>query len=70
MGPEEYFCPTCKKPALPGSRNFPFCSERCRMVDLGQWLTGGYRISRPHGPKDTPIKLPEDAEAAEDHGDG
>ncbi len=30
---------------------FPFCSERCKMADLGQWLTGGYRLSgAPHDP--------------------
>jgi endogenous inhibitor of DNA gyrase (YacG/DUF329 family) len=25
----------------------PFCSERCKTIDLGSWLTGSYRISRP-----------------------
>jgi endogenous inhibitor of DNA gyrase (YacG/DUF329 family) len=25
----------------------PFCSQRCRTIDLGSWLTGAYRISRP-----------------------
>jgi hypothetical protein len=27
--------------------NFPFCSDRCRVIDLGKWATGGYRISSP-----------------------
>ena len=27
--------------------NFPFCSERCKLIDLGKWLNGGYRISIP-----------------------
>ena len=26
---------------------FPFCSERCRMIDLGKWASGGYVISSP-----------------------
>lgn len=26
---------------------FPFCSERCKMVDLGRWLSGDYSISEP-----------------------
>jgi uncharacterized protein len=26
---------------------FPFCSERCRLVDLGKWASGGYVISTP-----------------------
>ena len=25
----------------------PFCSQRCKMADLGNWLDGAYRISRP-----------------------
>lgn len=45
-------CPICGKPVHyePGKRLsefFPFCSERCRMVDLGKWLTGEYAVSRP-----------------------
>ena len=38
-------CPTCKKPVAPESKSFPFCSERCRLVDLGNWLDGRYRIA-------------------------
>ena len=26
---------------------FPFCSDRCRLVDLGKWMEGSYRFSRP-----------------------
>ena len=26
---------------------FPFCSERCRLIDLGKWASGGYVISIP-----------------------
>jgi len=26
---------------------FPFCSERCRLIDLGKWASGGYVISSP-----------------------
>jgi uncharacterized protein len=35
-------CPICGKPAAAGYR--PFCSRRCADVDLGRWLTEGYRI--------------------------
>ncbi|MGH8019900.1 MAG: DNA gyrase inhibitor YacG [Opitutaceae bacterium] len=28
----------------------PFCSERCRMIDLGSWFDGAYRISEPLRP--------------------
>jgi hypothetical protein len=27
--------------------NFPFCSDRCKAIDLGKWASGGYRISSP-----------------------
>jgi hypothetical protein len=26
---------------------FPFCSDRCRLIDLGKWASGAYRISSP-----------------------
>jgi uncharacterized protein len=35
-------CPICRKPATPASR--PFCSERCRDVDLNRWLSNSYTI--------------------------
>ncbi len=41
-------CPTCKDPVPAASAertgDFPFCSERCRLLDLHEWLTGGFRI--------------------------
>ena len=34
-----------------GSEDFPFCSARCRLIDLGKWASGGYVISSPiHDP--------------------
>jgi uncharacterized protein len=38
-------CPICGKPATESSR--PFCSERCRDVDLNRWLSNGYTIPTP-----------------------
>jgi endogenous inhibitor of DNA gyrase (YacG/DUF329 family) len=38
-------CPTCRKIVLKSEPDFPFCSERCRMIDLGKWASGGYVIS-------------------------
>ena len=35
-------CPICGKPATDASR--PFCSERCRDVDLNRWLSNSYAI--------------------------
>jgi len=44
-------CPICGKPAVDGSR--PFCSERCRDVDLNRWLSDSYAIpGRPEADED------------------
>ena len=40
-------CPTCRKIVLRSDEHFPFCSDRCRLIDLGKWASGGYRISSP-----------------------
>jgi len=38
-------CPTCGKLAAWSKQNRwrPFCSERCRLIDLGAWFEGAYR---------------------------
>lgn len=40
-------CPICQKEVAPRTENpsFPFCSKRCRAVDLGKWLGEEYRIA-------------------------
>jgi len=40
-------CPTCRKIVLAADPDFPFCSDRCRIIDLGKWISGGYVISSP-----------------------
>ena len=41
-------CPTCKKQIVKSiDPDFPFCSDRCRVIDLGKWASGGYVISEP-----------------------
>jgi endogenous inhibitor of DNA gyrase (YacG/DUF329 family) len=40
-------CPICKKLVKASDPDFPFCSERCREVDLGKWASGAYVISSP-----------------------
>lgn len=41
-------CPMCKRPVVwDEAPHRPFCSERCRLMDLGQWLEEGYRIASP-----------------------
>ena len=52
-------CPACGEKAAfePWNPWRPFCSERCRMVDLGAWASESYRIpaqpdeERPEGPE-------------------
>ncbi len=48
-------CPTCGETTLfaPSNPWRPFCSERCRNVDLGAWATEGYRVAaKPDDPDD------------------
>jgi endogenous inhibitor of DNA gyrase (YacG/DUF329 family) len=41
-------CPICKKPTESASNpEFPFCSERCRLQDLGNWAAEKYVVSEP-----------------------
>ncbi len=40
-------CPICKKAVKKTDPEFPFCSERCRLIDLGKWASGAYVISSP-----------------------
>jgi uncharacterized protein len=46
-------CPHCRKQApLAGNPYRPFCSERCKMIDLGTWASEGYRIPAEKAPVD------------------
>lgn len=38
-------CPTCRTLVVRSAPEFPFCSERCRLLDLGKWASGKYVIS-------------------------
>lgn len=60
-------CPICGKDLAAGaaleSDHFPFCSKRCRQVDLYRWSEGKYAILEPLSPEDL------DAEAFDSEGD-
>ncbi|MGB0467812.1 MAG: DNA gyrase inhibitor YacG [Pontibacterium sp.] len=47
MSKKTVACPQCKKPALWSEDNAfrPFCSERCRLIDLGAWASEAYQIA-------------------------
>ena len=54
-------CPTCRTLVLASDENFPFCSDRCRLIDLGKWASGGYVISAPvTGPEQLESMRPEE----------
>ncbi len=44
--PRTVECPTCKKPVEWSERSKyrPFCSERCKLIDLGEWVSENHRI--------------------------
>ena len=44
-------CPQCGKEVVwnSDSRYRPFCSERCKLIDLGQWAAESYRIPQDEG---------------------
>ena len=48
-------CPHCKKELVYLNRKdlpyFPFCSELCKLIDLGAWLDARYRIEEPMSPE-------------------
>lgn len=43
---KKIICPICKKETRWDDNAFrPFCSERCRLIDLGEWASERYRIA-------------------------
>jgi endogenous inhibitor of DNA gyrase (YacG/DUF329 family) len=63
-------CPICKTPVESGvNPDFPFCSERCRMKDLGNWAAERYVVSEPvfdEEELDDDLKRPGDAADADE----
>lgn len=44
----KYHCPKCAAEVnYPRDKEFPFCSKRCRLMDLGAWSEEEYKITRP-----------------------
>jgi endogenous inhibitor of DNA gyrase (YacG/DUF329 family) len=43
-------CPLCGvavATTAPRASHFPFCSQRCQLIDLGKWLDEEYKVSEP-----------------------
>jgi endogenous inhibitor of DNA gyrase (YacG/DUF329 family) len=58
-------CPICKAPTDSAIHaDFPFCSERCRLLDLGNWAAERYVVSEPVIEEDM-----EESPAPRDHND-
>ncbi|MFZ0958107.1 MAG: DNA gyrase inhibitor YacG [Candidatus Sulfotelmatobacter sp.] len=57
-------CPICKKNVKSTDADFPFCSDRCRIIDLGKWASGAYVIASPVTDADEGVRdrNPEDSE--------
>ena len=55
-------CPICGKsfsiPSLDALPSFPFCSDRCKLVDLGRWIDGDYAIAGPPAPTPGDASVP------------
>jgi len=52
-------CPICRKKVQRDGEFMPFCSDRCREIDLGNWASEKYVISTPADPhelEDIPIE--------------
>ncbi|MDP9053842.1 MAG: DNA gyrase inhibitor YacG [Acidobacteriota bacterium] len=56
--PRSIHCPVCKKPVKLTHTEAPFCSTRCREIDLGNWAMEKYVISTPAHPQ--PDREPDD----------
>jgi uncharacterized protein len=61
-------CPTCAAPVIwgPDAKFRPFCSERCRLIDLGAWGSEKYAI--PAGGPSDGLELNDGLEGSGDSG--
>ena len=57
-------CPECGAMSefSPSNAFRPFCSERCRLIDLGVWASEGYKIPAPISPEDLDLEDFNDAQ--------
>jgi endogenous inhibitor of DNA gyrase (YacG/DUF329 family) len=67
-------CPTCARAfaiaKLADLPSFPFCSDRCRLIDLGRWIDGAYTIPGPESPSaEDPAAEQKGAPAGDDEGE-
>jgi len=53
MKPKFVACPICSQPSLfdPTNAYRPFCSKRCKLIDLGEWASDSYRVPLNEAPE-------------------
>ena len=59
-------CPICRKEVQPDNPFVPFCSDRCRIIDLGNWASEKYMISTPADPQEIPDHPEQELEEEDD----
>lgn len=66
----EVKCPQCGRLTLysPENPSRPFCSERCKLIDLGEWASEGYRIPVKPSSSDALSSDPEQDDPESDEG--
>jgi len=47
VSPRQSMCPICGAAVQEHAPSYPFCSDRCKTIDLGRWIDGRYFVSRP-----------------------
>jgi hypothetical protein len=59
------YCPTCKKAGTWTKENIfrPFCSDRCKLIDLGEWASDTYRIPDEKDKNSPPTSAESDNES-------
>jgi hypothetical protein len=62
--PTTVSCPTCRAdvPWSSASPFRPFCSRRCKLIDLGEWVSEGYRVPSDQDPTEADFDTPPDSQ--------
>ncbi len=55
-------CPICKREISLDDPYAPFCTERCQLIDLGNWASEKYVISTPVDLRENDTRIPDDDE--------
>ncbi|HXK61908.1 MAG TPA: DNA gyrase inhibitor YacG [Acidobacteriota bacterium] len=59
-------CPSCQKEVSRDNPYLPFCSDRCRLLDLGRWLNNEYQIAGEKVEKERGATVEQEPDGDED----